>query len=81
MKFSKPVIVSNRGALIELIKDRETGYVFDFKDPNSLLNILNNLEPSVLEKMGKLAEENFKRNFQAETMIKKTIALYNRIIS
>lgn len=81
MKYGKPVIVSSRGALTEIIKDKETGYVFDFKDPNSLLNILNDLDLSVLKKMGSSAEDHFKRYFQAESMIKKTIALYKDIVS
>lgn len=53
MMYSKPVIVSNRGALPELVKPKYNGYIFDMDDDNSLIAILESLNKDSLTELGK----------------------------
>ena len=48
LKYSKPIIASNRGALPEIIIDGENGFLFDFNNFNSSLDSKIKL---LLEKM------------------------------
>lgn len=59
MKYGKPVIVSNRGALPEIIKDGENGCVFDFDNPQTLKSILYKLNKPELQKLGAKARNDF----------------------
>lgn len=76
MKYSKPLIVSNRGALPELIDNEENGFIFDFNHPNSLQQIFLKLDKSSLKNMGKKGREIFLKRYQQKFMLDKTISLY-----
>lgn len=76
MKYSKPIIVSNRGALPELVRNNQNGYVFDFDDPKTLQSIFLLLDKRKLKIMGKHAYNIFLKFYKQEYMIKKTISLY-----
>lgn len=74
MKYGKPVIVSNRGALPELIQDDVNGWIFDIDDSKSLLRILKKLKnKNSLDK--EIITRYFQKNFILEKMLKKTFAL------
>lgn len=75
MKYGKPVIASDRGALPELIHDGCNGKIFEMENPNSLCNVLKNITKKDAREMGKAAKSVFEQNYQASTMIKQTIAL------
>ena len=68
MKYKKPVIVSNRGALPELVEDGVNGYIFDLDNINSLYDILGKLKKENLKKMGENAYNVFLDKFTSEKM-------------
>ena len=76
MKNSKPVIVSNRGALPELIKNNKNGYIFDMDNLNSLILILSKLNKSDLKILGKNARKSFLKNFSACKFVNNIYCLY-----
>lgn len=76
MRNSKPVIVSNRGALPELIKNNENGYIFDMDNLNSLILILSKLNKSDLKILGKNARKSFLKNFSACKFVNNIYCLY-----
>lgn len=76
MKYGKPIIVSNRGALPELVKAGENGYIFDFDHPESLIQILEKLDKEGLCCMGKKAEFVFRREYRSQKMLEKTFLIY-----
>lgn len=80
MKYGKPVIVSNRGALPELVKDCDNGYVFDMSNVHSLEHILCKLDKNKLRKMGKHAYFIFKKKYTVNQMRYNTKQVYNMII-
>lgn len=76
MKYGKPIIVSNRGALPELVKDGENGYIFDFEHPESLIHILEALNKKELHYKGEKAEVVFWQCYDRRKMLDKTILIY-----
>lgn len=76
MKYGKPIIVSNRGALPELVKDGENGYIFPFDSPDALTHLLSGLDKEKLADMGRKAEKIFQKKYQMERMIEESIRLY-----
>ena len=76
MKYGKPIIVSNRGALPELVKVGENGYIFDFDHPESLIQILDKLDKMNLCRMGKKAESVFLEKYRSQKMLEKTFLIY-----
>ena len=79
MRNSKPVIVSNRGALPELIKNGINGYIFDLDNENSLRNILLNLDRSFLKKMGMEGRNIYLENYIDRIFVKNIYNLYKNI--
>lgn len=80
MKNSKAVIVSNRGALPELVKNGKNGYVFNIDDKISLKNILLNLDKIYLKKIGMNGRLIFLENFIDIIFIRKMYNIYMFII-
>lgn len=76
MRNSKPVIVSNRGALPEIVKDKISGYVFNLEDTNQLQDILEKIKKDDLRCMGIKGNEQFIKYFSGEEFCWKTIQLY-----
>lgn len=76
MKYGKPVIVSDKGALPEIVKDGENGLVFDFNDSKSLQSVLGKLSKDKLHGMGNKAEKDFMEHYRLENMVTATIKNY-----
>lgn len=79
MSYGKPVIVSNRGALPELVEEGKTGFIFDLNDENSLESVLNNLDKNQLFIMGREAEKVFEKQFTLNKMIDGTHQIFKRL--
>lgn len=79
MKYHKPVIVSNRGALPEIIDHGITGYVFDFDNPKSLYEIFNKLDKDELRLMGNNAFERYIHAYTADYMRENYKRLYESV--
>ena len=71
MKYGKPVIASNRGALPEIICNR-VGGVFDFNNSDSLMILLNSIKKDYVGSMQVDISCKFKKMFTADNMIKNT---------
>ena len=80
MKYGKPVIASNCGALPEIVKNGENGYVFDFNRPEMLVDILEHIDSKALVEMGRKAEKDFQNNYKMERMIEETICLIKKYV-
>ncbi|SEI84283.1 Glycosyltransferase involved in cell wall bisynthesis [Propionispira arboris] len=81
MKYMKPVIVSDRGALPELVKDKVNGYVFSMDENKSLGYILENLSREKLHALGEKARQVFEEYFTDQHMLKETIEVYKNATS
>ena len=79
MSCKKPVIVSNRGALPELIENGRSGFIFDLNNLDTLNYILNSIDKIKLKLMGLNAKKIFDQNFTLEKMINKTHLIYKKL--
>ena len=79
MKYGKPIIVSNRGALPELVVDKVNGRIFDYDDPNSLADLLEKINKDELLEMGMNALKIFKKKYTAKRMQDETCKIYNTL--
>ena len=75
MKYARPVIASNRGALPEVVKNGHTGYIVDFTDEGVFTKLWFN--KALLARLGENAQQYFFAHYLARDMIKKTCALYD----
>ncbi|WP_404284501.1 glycosyltransferase [Exiguobacterium aurantiacum] len=80
MKFKKPVIVSDRGALPELVQNDENGYVFNLDNEEELASIIDNLNKDKLSQMGVKGYDLFKKKFTSQTMNSKILFEYKRLL-
>jgi len=80
MRNAKPIIVSNQGALPELVKNGQNGYVFDINDEMDLESILIKLQKDELKAMGQRARKIYEEKFMADQMRIKTYHLYKKIL-
>lgn len=76
MRNSKPVIVSNVGALPELIKENINGYVFNLNNKKSLKDILLKINRNRLIAMGINGKKIFLKNFTSEELLFNIYNLY-----
>jgi len=79
MKNAKPIIVSDRGALPDLVGN-DNGYIFSLNQLSTLEQILNSLNKAELRRKGLNGYDYFIDNFTSEIMNKKIIDVYKQII-
>lgn len=78
MRNGRPVIVSDRGALPELVTDQENGYVFHMDRPDALINTLSSLSKEKLSYMQQQSYNDFLKQFRADSMWQLTRQLYRK---
>jgi len=81
MNTKKPVIVSDRGSLPELVKEGKTGFIIEYpniKELGKKIKILIDNE-KLRKTMGKNAQE-FSKQFNWENIAKKYERLYKKVI-
>ncbi|MEH7400123.1 glycosyltransferase [Gottfriedia acidiceleris] len=77
MKNHKAVISSKSGALPEIVKHNENGFLFDIENEESLILLLNNIDKMSLKRMGLNGYRLFKKNFTENGMNRQLIQLYS----
>lgn len=80
MKNKKAVIVSNRGALPELVEDKYNGYIFDLDDLMTLKNILDNISKEKLIALGENGYKKFSKDFTSDIMNQRIIEIYFNLL-
>lgn len=82
--MEKVVIASANGAIPEVIKDGETGYLFPSKDLAALVNRINNvmdMPEDDLRAVGKKARSHIVRNYSAGHLFGELLDIYVRYTS
>ena len=79
MRNSKPVIVSNAGALPELVENNINGYVFNLEEDFSLKNVLHKLNKDKLKIIGNDNRKVFFKKFTDKKFVTNILGLYKRI--
>lgn len=78
MKYGKSLIVSNQGALPELVEDKRMGYVFNINESGDLNKILNRIDLKKLREMGFFNKKVFYKKYQDKLFKSKVYSLYCR---
>lgn len=76
MKYGKPLIVSNQGALPELVEDKRMGYVFNIKKSEYLREVLDTINLKELQKMGSFNKKVFYKKYQDGIFKSSIYSLY-----
>jgi len=79
----RPVLISNLGALAELVQDQETGFLITHNSVEQWVDSIrwSGNHPLELEKMGKKARMVYQRNYTPEVNYKQMMSIYQRILS
>lgn len=77
-----PILVSDRGALPELVRDNTFGRIFKADDPNDFGRQLKKFlaTPEMAEKMGKKAREWAKKMANPEKHLQRVMAIYEEVV-
>lgn len=83
MAYRVPPVVSEAGGSPELVVDGECGYVVPVKDAAAIANKIELLyrDPALRRRMGEAARVRIGTDFQNEDTVRKTIALYEELVS
>lgn len=83
MRAKLPVIASKVGGVPEAVMDGETGLLVDRGDTHSLAIAIKRLitQPGMRESMGMAGRTRFDTEFTFQTMMAKTLSIYNSAIS
>jgi len=78
----KPVIVSNAGGIPEMVKDGETGLIFNSGDDqqlcNKLVEVLGN--EALRTRLGEQAKASGLRHWSLHAMTERVVAVYDRVL-
>jgi glycosyltransferase involved in cell wall biosynthesis len=80
--LERPVIGANIGGIPEMIKNNETGFLFESGDVDSLSSVLtevSNLEPEQIVSMGKNGRAWVETDFTVEKYYERLVALYREL--
>jgi len=82
MRAGLPVVATNVGGVRELVDD-QTGILVPAGDPSSLAAAIRELiaNPQLRTLLGKNGRIKFEKNFRAEAMTEKIIAVYNTCLA
>lgn len=80
MRNKKAIIVSNRGALPELVKHGVNGYIFDLNNLSTLEEIFKNLNKKTLKTLGENGFDIFEKYFTSDKMNQQIIKLYKDVL-
>lgn len=78
MKYGRPLIVSNQGALPELVENKRMGYVFNIKKSECLREVLNSIDLKELQKMGSFNKKVFYKKYQDRIFKSSIYSLYHK---
>lgn len=81
MRLGVPALVSDRGALPEVVGHEEGGLVFPFGDTHSLRSLLRTLQREQLSMLGKTGLQRYQRHFTLQRMREDVLGLYQEVIA
>ncbi len=79
----KPVVASNVGGIPDVVKDRVTGFLVPPGDPSALSREILRLlsDPDLARDMGEAAKQRINERFDARTMVREIVDLYEEYLS
>jgi len=81
MQYGLPAIVSNRGALPELVAEGQSGFVFDPHTPHDLDRCLDGLTRERLRACGEAARAHYLADYTMDRLASQMIGLYEAVLA
>ncbi len=83
MSYGTPAIVSDTGGNPELVENGVSGYSVRAGDSNKLSEAIYKIysDPELCKSMGDAARNRIDKNFNNQTTVEKTMALYEEIVA
>ena len=83
MAFGRPVVAAAGGALLELVADEETGLLVAPRDAPALRAAVERLlaDPELRARLGDAARERARGRFGWDTVIERTLAVYDKALA
>ena len=81
MMFGLPVISTNEGGILDIVKNGETGFIVDKQNPEKLAEKLKHLidNPEKVSLMGKKGREYFIEKYTLEVFERRMVHILNQI--
>lgn len=79
LRRGRPLLVSNRGALPEMIGYGEAGHIFSLEDATQLQEVVCQLSRSQLGKLRVPARQRFLQHYTSKLMNERTLELYHQV--
>ena len=82
MANGNPIIGSDTAGAKELIRDGETGYLYNQGDARDLASKIEILirKPELIQRMGQNGRETFMQHFQISTCVQKIESVYKELL-
>lgn len=83
MAQAKPVIASKGGGTAEIVEDGETGFLFESRDPNDLVQYIRKLvsKPDLASRMGIKGKKKIENCFEIDDMIESYKNVYHEFVA
>ena len=80
MVHAKPILISRIGSLPDLVKDGESGYLFECGNPDSLAQAIERMaDDEQVRKMGLVSRQLMTDRFSAEAHYEKLMQLFSKV--
>ncbi|MBN2013945.1 MAG: glycosyltransferase family 4 protein [Candidatus Altiarchaeota archaeon] len=81
MMLSKPIIVSDKTFMADIVKKERCGFVVDYRDTNSIKNAIIKLrdDPKLCKELGKNGENAHEKKYNWDIMKKRLLEIYNSL--
>lgn len=83
MAAGLPIISTDKGAIIESVKDNVNGYIVPSSDPDAIAERLRKLisDPSLRKRMGAESKQAYKNRFTEEKMVENLTTIFDKVIA
>lgn len=83
MTMARPLIGPNHGGAVEMVRDGETGLLFQANDATSLASKIRDFHqsPELRARLGKAAREHALKTFAVEEHVRRVTAVYQQLFS
>ena len=82
MALAKPVVVSQVGGMLEIVKNGETGFLVPPQDPDSVAQAVLTLmrDPNQAAAMGRRARQVIEQDFNVQRLARQIAAVYDQVL-
>ena len=83
LSFSRPVVASRSGGIVDVIRHEETGLLVPPADPEALARSIGRLldDPALARRLGEAGRRHVDKSFSWDPIVDRLISLYQRLVA